>query len=143
MVELVEESSLLEDASQVTGEKSDVTTSKVAAEDDLANDGTSERGTGSMLSQLLTAAVDSAGVCHFDHHAQGLIGENCDRCARAASKQDDTHDGGFGGTMVALFGSKPYDASGIMARACGRLRSDSSRVVRRQAIVYRHAQAPQ
>ncbi len=104
----------LEDASQVTGHKSNVTTSKVDAEDDL--DATSERGTGSMLSQLLTLLSILLAFAISIITLMGLIGENCDRCARAASKQDDTHDGGLEGRWW-LFWQQANDASGIIG-AC-------------------------
>jgi high-affinity nickel-transport protein len=133
----------LEDASQVTGEKSDVTTSKVAAEDDLANDGTSERGTGSMLSQLLTLLSILLAFAISIITLMGLIGENCDRCARAASKQDDTHDGGLEGRWW-LFWQQANDASGIIG-ACivGGFAAILVVWYAGRAIVYRHAQAPQ
>ncbi|TKY89368.1 hypothetical protein EX895_001899 [Sporisorium graminicola] len=46
----------------------------------------------------------------------GLIGENCDRCARAATKQDETHDAGLEGRWW-LFWQQANDASGIIG-AC-------------------------
>lgn len=104
----------LEDASQVAREKSDVTTSEVDAEVDL--DATTERGTGSMLSQLLTLLSILLAFAISIITLMGLIGENCDRCARAASKQDDTHDGGLEGRWW-LFWQQANDASGIIG-AC-------------------------
>ncbi len=75
-----------------------------------------DRGTSSTLSHLLTLLSILLAFAISIITLVGLIGENCDRCARAAAKQDETHDGGLEGRWW-LFWQQANDASGIIG-AC-------------------------
>ncbi|CDR88143.1 related to high-affinity nickel transport protein nic1 [Sporisorium scitamineum] len=75
-----------------------------------------DHGTSSTLSHLLTLLSILLAFAISTITLMGLIGENCDRCARAAAKQDETHDGGLEGRWW-LFWQQANDASGIIG-AC-------------------------
>ncbi|KAJ1034642.1 hypothetical protein NDA18_001497 [Ustilago nuda] len=74
------------------------------------------RSTCTSLSHLLTLLSIVLAFAISIITLVGLIGENCDRCARAAAKQDETYDGGLEGQWW-LFWQKANDASGIIG-AC-------------------------
>ena len=74
------------------------------------------RSTCTSLSHLLTLLSIVLAFAISIITLVGLIGENCDRCARAAAKQDETYDGGLEGRWW-LFWQKANDASGIIG-AC-------------------------
>lgn len=72
--------------------------------------------TSTSLSHLLTLLSILLAFAISIITLMGLIGENCGRCARAATKQDESHDGGLEGRWW-LFWQKANDASGIIG-AC-------------------------
>lgn len=75
-----------------------------------------DSSTSTSLSHLLTLLSILLAFAISIITLMGLIGENCDRCVRAAVEQDETQDGGLEGRWW-LFWQKANDASGIIG-AC-------------------------
>lgn len=82
-------------------------------DDDVAR---TDRGTSSALSHLLTLLSILLAFAISIITLMGLIGENCNQCAIAATKQDETQNGGLKGRWW-LFWQQANDASGIIG-AC-------------------------